>query len=160
MYRYLFEETCFKRSFDSDRKIDLDLIKKIREVVARNLGIEYEDVELAYYEKSEDSVEVKMEAKKQISQNFDFRVVVRASEKGNSIISLETFISRVVPVHLVGFQYVEDIIYNMMEELRKKVFYRDIINEMKLKYEELSKTIYEDLEILFTSGMEKISEGN
>ena len=101
-----------------------------------------------------------MEAKKQISQNFDFRVVVRASEKGNSIISLETFISRVVPVHLVGFQYVEDIIYNMMEELRKKVFYRDIINEMKLKYEELSKTIYEDLEILFTSGMEKISEGN
>jgi len=153
MYQYLFEENCFSRVFNSNKKIDLNLIKKIREVIAENLEINYDDVELTYYEKSQKSVEVKIEAKKEITQNFDFRVIIKVSEKDTTIVSLDTFISRVVPVHLVGFPYVEDIIYNIMEEFRKKVFYRDFINEMKLKYEDLSKNIYEDLEILFSSDM-------
>jgi hypothetical protein len=149
MYRYLFEENCFSRTFGSSKNINLDLIKKIREIIAKNLEIKYEDVELNHYEKSQEGVEVKIEVIKEITKNFVFRVVVKVSEKGNSIISLDTFISRVVPIHLVGFPYVEDIVYNMMEELARKTFYKDFMNEMKLKYEELSKRIYEDLEALF-----------
>jgi hypothetical protein len=149
MYRYLFEEKCFDRSFGTDKKVNLDLIKKIRYLLAKNLEIKYEDTELKYYKKTKEEVEVKLEAKEEINKNFVFRVVLEITEKGNTIVSIETFISRLVPVHIVGVNYVEDIVYNIMQEFSKKSFYQDLMAELKLKYEEVGKKIYEDLETLF-----------
>ena len=149
MYRYLFEEKCFSRVFGANRKINRDFIKKFRETIARNLEIEDEDVKLNYYKNTKEELEIRLEATKEISKNFVFRVILNITEKGVSLISLDTYISRVVPIYIVGLRYVEDVIYNIMNEFSKSFFYQDLMARYKLKYEEISKKIYEDLETLF-----------
>lgn len=149
MYKYLFEECCFSRAFITNKKINFELIKRTKENLAKSLGIRCEDVELSYYSKSKDSSEVKIEAIKEINNNFVFKVILTLTEKENLIVLLNTFISRITSVYLTGFQYVEDIIFNIMQEFSRRIFYTDLIANFKLKYEELSKKIYEDLEILF-----------
>jgi len=149
MHRYLFENNCFSRVFGADAKISTLHIKKFRELLAKNLEINYEDVEVKYYKNTKEGTEVKLEAVKEISKYFVFRVIVSATEKSVSIISLETYISRAVPVYSTGINYLEDVMYNIMKEFSEKSFYKDLISEYKLKYEEVSKRIFEDLETLF-----------
>ncbi|HIE41254.1 MAG TPA: hypothetical protein EYP80_01170 [Candidatus Aenigmarchaeota archaeon] len=148
MYKYLFEECCFSRAFITNKKINFELIKRTKESLAKSIGIRCEDVELSYYSKSEDSSEVKIEAIKEINNNFVFKIILTLTEKENLIVLLNTFISRITSVYLTGFQYI-DIISNIMQEFSRRIFYTDLIANLKLKYEELSKKIYEDLEILF-----------
>ncbi len=149
MYRYLFEEKCFDRVLEVNKKISPELQRKIKEILANTLEIEYEEVELLSYKKTEKGLELIFEAKKQINENFVFRVILNITESETTLISLETFISRVTPVHLAGPVVMEDLLYNIIQEFSKKSFYKDIMSEYKLKYEEVSKKLYEGLEILF-----------
>lgn len=148
MYRYLFEEVCFDRIIETDKKISPEMQKKIRETLATALGITYEEVRLAHYEKSEDYLEIKLEAEKEISASFAFRVCLLITQNEKTLISLKSFVSRLDPVNLAGPAFMEDIVYNIVQEFSKKSFYQDLMAEYKLKYEELSKKLYEEIEIL------------
>ena len=150
MYRYLFEEECFNRVFEVNKKINFEFQRKIKEIIANLLEIKDEEVELVYYKKTENSIEAKFEATKEISKNFVFRVILVITELETTLISLKTFISRTIPVYLAGPVLIEDLLYNIMQEFSKKSFYKDIMSEYKLKYEEVSKRLYEELEILFS----------
>ncbi len=149
MYRYLFEENCFNRIFEVNKKINLDVQKKVKDILANTLKIKYEDIELVSYKKTDTSLEFKLEAEKKIAENFVFRVSIEITEFDGAYISLDTFISRTVPVHIAGLATTEDIFSNLIQEFSKKTFYADLMADYKLKYEELSKKIYEELEMLF-----------
>ncbi|MCK4429525.1 MAG: hypothetical protein KAU95_04055 [Candidatus Aenigmarchaeota archaeon] len=147
MYRYLFEEDCFDRVFEVSKKIGPEIRGEVRVILANILEIKPLEVELVSYEKTEKGMEMKFEARKEINDNFVFRVIVAITGKETILISVKTYISRVNPIYLAGPVVVEDIIYNTMQEFSKKSFYTDVLSEYKLKYEELSKKIYEGLEI-------------
>ncbi len=149
MYRYLFERECFNRVIGVNKKITTELQTKIKDIIADFLEIKYEDIELTYYKKTENGLELKFKMVKEINENFVFRVIIEITEKETTLISLKTLISRVTPVYLAGPVLVEDLVYNIIQEFSKKSFYKDLMSEYKLKYEELSKRLYEELEILF-----------
>lgn len=150
MYRYLFEEKCFSRVLEVNKKINSELQRKIKEILANILKIEYEKVELLSYKKTEDGLELKFEAGKEINENFVFRVILDITESETTLISLETFISRAIPVYLAGPVVIEDLLYNITQEFSKKSFYKDLMSKYKLKYEDVGKKLYEGLEILFS----------
>ena len=150
MYRYLFERECFNRIFGVNKKINLKLQTKMKEMIADILEIKFEDVEVIYYKKNENGLELKFEGTKEITSNFIFRVIIEITERETTLISLKTFISRVVPTYLSGPVLIEDLLYNIIQEFSKKSFYNDLMSEYKLKYEELSKKLYEGLELLFS----------
>ncbi|RLJ00264.1 MAG: hypothetical protein DRP06_02260 [Candidatus Aenigmatarchaeota archaeon] len=149
MYRYLFEENCFNRIFEVNKKINLNVQKKVKDILADILKIKYEDIQVVYYKKTEKSLEFKLETEKKIGENFVFRVCVEITEFDSTYISLDTFISRTVPVNLAGPVTTEDVFSNLVQEFSKKTFYVDMMADYKLKYEELSKEIFEGLEMLF-----------
>ncbi len=158
MYRYLFEENCFNRIFEVNKRINLNIQKKVKDILANTLKIKYEDIEVIYYKKTDTSLEFKLEAEKKIAENFVFRVSIEITEFDSAYISLDTFISRTVPIHLAGPVVTEDIFSNLIQEFSKKTFYVDLMADYKLKYEELSKKIYEELEMLF--GFESVYQIN
>ncbi len=158
MYRYLFEKDCFNRIFKINKKINLDIQKKVKNILANTLKIKYEDIEVVYYKKTDNGVEFKVEAEKKIAENFVFRVSIEITEYDSTYVSLDTFISRIVPTQLAGPVVTEDIFSNLIQEFSKKTFYVDLIADYKLKYEELSKKIYEELEMLF--GFESVYQIN
>ena len=149
MYRYLFEENCFNRIFEVNKKINLNIQKKVKDILAETLKIKYEDIQVVYYKKTNMGLEFKLEAEKKIGDNFVFRVSVEITEYDSTYVSLDTYISRTIPVNLAGPVTTEDIFSNLVQELSKKTFYVDMMADYKLKYEELSKEIYEGLEMLF-----------
>ncbi len=149
MYRYLFEESCFNRIFEVNKKPNKDIQKKVKDILANTLKIKYEDIQVVYYKKTSTGLEFKLEAENKIGENFVFRVCVEITEYDSTYISLDTFVSRTIPVNLAGPVTTEDIFSNLVQELSKKTFYVDLIADYKLKYEELSKEIYEGLEMLF-----------
>lgn len=152
MYRYLFERECFNRILSVNEKITPKLNKKIKEIIADTLDVEFEDVELIYYKKTENGVELRFEGKKEIGENFVFRVIIEATELETTLIHLKTFISRVIPTYLAGPVLIEDLVYNIIQKFSEKSFYKDLMSEYKLKYEEVSKKLYEGLELLFDFG--------
>lgn len=149
MYRYLFERECFNRILGVNKKITPKLQTKIKETIADILEIEYEDVELTYYKKVEDGLELKFESVKEISENFVFRIIIEITERETTLISLKTFISRVIPIYLAGPVLIEDLVYNIIQKFSEKSFYKDLMSNYQLKYEEVSKRLYEGLELLF-----------
>ena len=149
MYRYLFEEYCVNRIFEVNKKINLGVQKKVKDILADILKIKYEDIQVVYYKKTKAGLEFKLEAEKKIGENFVFRVTVEITEFDTTYVSLDTFISRTTPVNLAGPVTTEDIFSNLVQELSKKTFYVDMVADYKLKYEELSKELYEGLEMLF-----------
>lgn len=149
MYRYLFEKECFNRVLGVNEKITPKLQEKIKEIIADILEVEFEDVELIYYRKTEKGLELKFESIKEISENFVLRAVIEITERETTLISLKTFISRVIPVYLAGPVLVEDLVYNIIQKFSEKSFYKDLLSRYQLKYEEVSKRLYEGLELLF-----------
>lgn len=132
-----------------EKKLDLALQRKIIDVISKNLEIDELGVEVTYYKKTESCTELKLEASKNITDNFIFRVEFYLSEYEDTIITLKTFVSRIVPVSLIGQNIRDDIVNNIIQEFFKKSFYTDLFQEYNLKYQEISKKIYENIEILF-----------
>lgn len=149
MYRYLFERECFNRSIGINEKISPKLKRSMQEVISEVLEIEFEEVEVIYYKKTEEGVELKFEAKKEIGSNFIFRVILEATEMNTTLISLKTFISRVIPTYLAGPVLIEDLVFNITQKFSERSFYKDLMADYQLKYEEVSKKLYEGLELLF-----------
>jgi hypothetical protein len=149
MYRYLFEETCFDHSFESKKFLDAELQNKARDILAKNLGLKYEDIRLAYYKKSEGATEVEFEATVRVDENFEFRAILTVSSDKTTIVSLSTQLSRLDPVYLRDFNSSEGIVRNIFQEFAKNSFYQDIFADYKRKYEEISKKTNDGLEVLF-----------
>ena len=120
MYNYLFEEKCFEKTFESHTKFNFELQKKVRELLSKLLDIEYEEIEVIYYEKRADKVKLKLEAKKKIEENYLFKVELEITYFNTTIISLTTYISRVIEVYLSGATPAEDLVFNSIQEFTKK----------------------------------------
>lgn len=148
MYRYLFEETCFEASFESDKPLDSNLQNKAREILASNLGLEVEDIRLVYYKKSVSITELEFEATLAVDKNFEFRVILTISSCKTTVVSLSTLLSRLDPVYLRSVSSSESIVRNIFQEFAKKSFYQDIFADYRRKYEEISRKIYDGLEAL------------
>jgi hypothetical protein len=149
MYRYLFEETCFDHSFESLKPLDTEIQSKAKAVLSKTLGLKYEDVRIVYYKKAEGINEVEFEAIVKVDENFEFRATVLISAYDKTIISMKTYLSRLDPVYLRDAGSSESIVKNIFQEFMKNSFYQDIFADYKRKYEELSRKVYEGLEILF-----------
>lgn len=150
MYRYLFEEVCFDRSFEAAKPIDQETQRKIRAAIAEILGVKYEDTRLVYYQKAENSAEVEYEAQVRIDDNFDFRIVLVISTYDKTLVSLRTYVSRLDPVYLRDIMNrTESLAHNIFTEFMKNSFYQDIFGEYRKKYEEVSRKLYETLEVIF-----------
>jgi hypothetical protein len=150
MYRYIWEVPCFSRSFESDKILDTNLQRGARRIISTALGIGYNDVHLVRFSRNPESSEVRYEAKASVEKNYEFFVALDMSSLGSTIVSLETRLSRLDPVYLRDFQnQTESIVSNIFREFAKNSFYTDVISELKLKYEDLSRKIFEQLEALF-----------
>lgn len=149
MYRYLFEETCFDCSFESDKPLDAALQDKAREILASGLGLEFENIRLVYYKKYGGITELEFEAAVNVDKNFEFRAILTISASKTTVVSLSTQLSRLDPVYLRGLSSSESLVRNIFQEFAKNSFYQDIFADYKRKYEEVSRKIYDGLEALF-----------
>jgi len=149
MYRYLFEETCFDHSFESLKPLDSEIQSKAKSVLSKTLGLKYEDIRLVYYKKAEGINEVEFEALVKVDQNFEFRATVLISTYDKTIVSLTTHLSRLDPVYLRDVGSSESIVKNIFQDFMKNSFYQDIFADYRRRYEEVSRKVYEGLEILF-----------
>jgi hypothetical protein len=149
MYRYLFEETCFDHSFESLTPLDNNIQSRAKAVLSKALGLKYEEVRLVYYKKAEGVSEAEFEGLVKVDENFEFRATLLISTYDKTIISLKTYLSRIDPVYLRDTGSSESIVKNIFQEFMKNSFYQDIFADYQRKYEEVSKKVYEGLEILF-----------
>lgn len=150
MYRYLWEEPCFDRAFEAQKPVDTNLQRGVRRIISENLGINYDEVHLVFYKKNPNSIEVEYEAQCNIDRNYVFKISVMLSTYDRTLVSLKTHLCRVDPVYLRDFHnQTESIVSNMFREFAKKSFYQDLLAEYRLKYEDMSRKLFEQLEVLF-----------
>lgn len=150
MYRYLFEEVCFDRSFEAAKLLDQETQRKVRIALSEVLGLKYEDIRLVYCQRAEGSAEVEYEAQVRIDDNFDFRVALVISTYDKTLVSLRTYVSRIDPVYLRDIMNrTESLVHNIFTEFVKTSFYKDLFEEYRKKYEETSRKLYEALELVF-----------
>ncbi|MBN2095174.1 MAG: hypothetical protein JW727_03945 [Candidatus Aenigmarchaeota archaeon] len=150
MYRYLFEETCFDRSFDSDTPLDKEKQDKVRFIIAQRLGLTYRDIRLVYYKTLPGGAEVEFEGRLPIDKNFEFRVIVTLTSYDTTLVSIRATVSRLDPVYLrEKLNLCESIVGNMFKEFVKKSFYHDLFSDYMKQYEEVSKGMFEAIELVF-----------